>query len=320
MHNPRKLILQNQLAPGDVLMLTAAVRDLYQAHSERFLIDVRTPYPQLWENNPYLTPLSASEPDVSILNCRYPLIRVANDLPHHFLEAFGHFLSDRLEVDVKLTQFRGDIHLSREEWKAAPHPDIVNPQLPFWLIVAGGKGDIPIKWWSSNRFQTVVDHFKGRIQFVQVGSANDFHPVLSGVINFVGKTSLRELIQLVHHSRGILCPVTFLMHLAAAVPSRLPKPGHRPCVVVAGGREPPHWETYPGHQFIHTVGMLPCCATGGCWNTHVTGGPLAKHAKADRLCIYPAPNGLPHCMDLISAESVIQRIEGYFRGGQCEYL
>lgn len=31
--------------------------------------------------------------------------------------------------------------------------------------------------------------------------------------------------------------------------------------------EPPHWEAYPHHQFLHTVGALPCCGDGGCWKS-----------------------------------------------------
>jgi len=58
----RKLILTNYQPPGDVVMLTAAVRDLHRCHPGQFLTDVRTDYPQLWENNPYLTPLDLDEP------------------------------------------------------------------------------------------------------------------------------------------------------------------------------------------------------------------------------------------------------------------
>jgi len=49
-----KLILSNFQAPGDAVMLTAAVRDLHRSYPGRFLTDVRTPYPELWDNNPYL--------------------------------------------------------------------------------------------------------------------------------------------------------------------------------------------------------------------------------------------------------------------------
>ena len=47
-----------------------------------------------------------------------------------------------------------------------------------------------------------------------------------------------ELMTSVYHADGVLCPVTLLMHLAAAVE---PRPGAkmaRACVVVAGGADP----------------------------------------------------------------------------------
>lgn len=53
---PRKLILSCRLSPGDVVMLTAAVRDLHQRYPGEFVTDVRTASPDLWTHNPYLTP------------------------------------------------------------------------------------------------------------------------------------------------------------------------------------------------------------------------------------------------------------------------
>ena len=53
----RKLILRSHQSPGDIVMLTAAVRDLKLALGAEVEIDVRTPCPALWENNPHLTPL-----------------------------------------------------------------------------------------------------------------------------------------------------------------------------------------------------------------------------------------------------------------------
>lgn len=91
-------------------------------------------------------------------------------------------------------------------------------------------------------------------------------------------------------------------------------------MVVAGGREPPHWEAYPGHQFIHTVGALPCCLEGGCWKSRVK--PLGDGDQKDQdgaLCINVVED-LPKCMDLITAEEVIHRIELYFAGGALSYL
>lgn len=193
-------------------------------------------------------------------------------------------------------------------------------EAPYWLISAGGKYDNTIKWWNPQRYQAVVDHFHGRIQFVQVGQAADFHPQLSGVIDLRGRTTVRELVRLVHHAQGVLCGVTGLMHLAAAVPVPPGRILNRPCVVVAGGRESPHWEAYPGHQFIHTVGALACCATGGCWRarTHPLGDGSVQD-QPENLCV-EVRNGLSRCMDLITPAAVIERMETYFQGGTIEYL
>ncbi|HEX2723982.1 MAG TPA: hypothetical protein VHM24_13785, partial [Gemmatimonadaceae bacterium] len=69
---PEKLILRNFQSPGDIVMLTAAVRDLHRCHPGRFVTDVRTSCPALWENNPYLTPLNLEDWDVRIIDCHYP--------------------------------------------------------------------------------------------------------------------------------------------------------------------------------------------------------------------------------------------------------
>jgi hypothetical protein len=125
---------------------------------------------------------------------------------------------------------------------------------------------------------------------------------------------------LVYHAQGVLCPVTALMHLAAAVPTRPDRPPARACVVVAGGREPTHWEAYPHHQFIHTIGALPCCQTGGCWKSRVL--PLGDGDEKDQpgnLCVNVAGD-LPKGMDLITPEEVIRRIERYFDRGSIVYL
>ena len=61
----RKLILRNGQLPGDVVMLTAAVRELKRALGTGVEIDVRTPCPALWENNPHLTPLADGAGELS---------------------------------------------------------------------------------------------------------------------------------------------------------------------------------------------------------------------------------------------------------------
>jgi len=315
------VILECNLAPGDVVMLTAAVRDLHRQYPGEFATDVRTLCPDLWLHNPQITSLNEKHDKVRRILCSYPLINYANTAPYHCLHGFTEFLSEQLGVAVQPTEFRGDIHLSAQEraWFSQVH-ELTGEDTPFWVLSAGGKYDLSAKWWDKKRFQEVVDYFRGKIQFVQVGHVAHYHPKLNGVIDLRGKTSLRELVRLVYHAEGVLSPVTMLMHLAAAVPGKKQSAGLRPCVVIAGGREPPHWEHYPGHQFIHTVGALPCCATGGCWKDRAV--KLRDGDNRDRksnLCTNLVGN-LPRCMHMITSDEVIRRIDTYYKGGQLAYL
>jgi hypothetical protein len=317
----RKLILRNFLSPGDLVMLTAAVRDLHRCYPGKFATDVRTSCPELWQYNPHLTPLRETDTDVEQIDCHYPLIDRSNEAPYHCIHGFADFLNSRLKLNIRPTLFAGDIHLSNEErrWKSTVH-ELAGRDLPFWIINAGGKFDFTIKWWDWRRYQRVVDHFRGKILFVQVGEIGHYHPPLKHVIDLRGRTDLRQLVRLVYHSQGVLCGVTALMHLAAAVPTRPDRVSSRAAVIVAGGREPTHWEAYPHHQFIHTIGALKCCATGGCWRARTH--PLGDGEPADEpanLCS-DVVGDLPRCMDMITVEEVIRRIEIYFANGANRFL
>lgn len=308
----RRLILTNFQSPGDIVMLTAAVRDLHRSCPGEFLTDVRTPCPAIWENNPYISRLSEDDPGVEVIPCHYPLIHRSNAIPVHFLRGFIEYLNSVLTLRIQITEYRGAIYLSAEEKSWISQVDeLTGGGRPYWLICAGGKSDFTVKWWDSRRYQQVVDYFRGRILFVQVGEAGHHHPPLTDVIDLRGRTDLRQLIRLVYHADGVLSPVSLPMHLAAAVETRPGMRKNRPCVVVAGGREPPHWEAYPHHQFIHTVGALACCDNGGCWKSRTR--PLGDGSDADRLenlCVN-VRGDLPACMDMITANDVIRRIEMY---------
>jgi ADP-heptose:LPS heptosyltransferase len=305
-------ILKSLLSPGDIVMLTAALRDLHRAYPGRFATDVRTACPALWEQNPYLTPLDETTPGVRTLTCHYPLIHRSNQTPAHFIQGYIEYLNEELNLRIKPTEFRGDLHLSEEE-KSRPslvHETLGEPR-PYWIMAAGGKYDYTIKWWHRRRWQEVVDHFQERVLFVQVGQKGHYHPHLKNVLDLRGKTSLRELIRLMYHADGVVCPVTLHMHLAAAVPLPPQRTTLRSCVVIAGGREPAHWEQYPGHQFLHTIGQFACCATGGCWKARTValgdGSPLdAPH----QLCVNVTAEDLPACMGRISSGQVAAAIAG----------
>jgi FkbM family methyltransferase len=316
---PRRLILRLFQSPGDILMMTAAVRDLQLANPGQFETDVRTATDALWLHNPHITRLTEGDPNVQQIEMHYPLIHESNQRPFHFIHGFPQYLEQQLGVKVPVTRFCGDIHLSADERNAPPPGADLGVPERFWIVIAGGKYDFTAKWWNPASFQTVVDHFRGKIQFVQCGEAGHWHPPLEGVVNLVGKTDTRQFVRLMYHADGVLCPVTFAMHLAAAVETKPGRPRHRPCAVIAGGREPPHWEAYPQHQFLSTVGALSCCADGGCWKSRCQ--PVGDGDAKDRqdVCVEPvqvrSDLRIPRCMHLITPEQVIQRIEIYYQGG-----
>jgi hypothetical protein len=328
-------------------MLTAAVRDMHRCYPGRFVTDVRTPCPAIWTNNPYIVPLEEKEPNTRIIDCEYPLVHCSNQQPLHFLNGFVDFLNESLGLRIVITEFNGDIHISQEEREQMSQVmEITGEDTPYWIIVSGGKWDYTAKWWSVERLQKVVDTFRRKILFVQVGEQGHFHPKTHGTIDLRGKTDLRQLIRLVYHAQGVICPVTALMHLAAAVPVRPERFDPRPCIVLAGGREPPHWEAYPSHHYIHRIGLLRCCATGGCWKSRVEPlgdgdakdepvsvceKPVTQNFDRERLSDnfgglmpngvrYLGPKSLPACMDSITSHEVIEKIKMYFRLSDEKYL
>ena len=318
----RKIILRNYQSPGDILMLTAAVRDL-KLFYPNISIDVRTIAPEIWENNPYITNLSENDEDVEVYDVGYPIIHNSNKGTYHFIHGFRLDIEKKLGLRIEPTIFQGDIHISEEEksWKSQIEEKGIKKD--FWIIMAGGKYDITAKCWNQDYYQKVVDHFKDKILFVQCGEKKHWHPKLKGSINLIGKTNFRQFIRLIYHSVGILSPVTFAMHAAAAIES---KKGikNRPCVVIAGGREPSQWEKYPHHRFLETNGALDCCDNGGCWKSRCQKIGDGDSKDDENLCIYPIEIknrnlSIPKCMDMIKPQDVIKAIEMYYNGGVLKY-
>ena len=128
--------------------------------------------------------------------------------------------------------------MSESERNRKPVFDGINLEARhMWLIITRGKYDFSIKWWVHDRYQEVVDHFKGRITFVQVGRSDHNYFPLQNVIDLRGKTTIRGLIRLTYHRRGVVTPTTFAMHLAVTVEMRENPISRRTCVVIAGARE-----------------------------------------------------------------------------------
>lgn len=274
-----QILLTHWRAPGDTVCMTAAIRDLALSYPGRYEIHIAGTCPEIWENNPYIARCWGYKPPFGMDRYRLAVCESLIQSDHiklHYITAFHRDLSRHLGVPVPCLNPRGDLHLSDEERSSSLVPG------RYWLICAGGKNDMPIKIWPADRFQQVVDRLRDQgIRSVQGGAMlpGMINPKLRGVENYVGKTDLRGFVRLVYHADGVICPISFPMHAAAAF--------DRPCVVIAGGREPWWWAAYTNtdvrqfgqtaarvaveHRFLHAIGTLDCCRTSGCWKTHAAG-------------------------------------------------
>jgi len=307
----QKLLLINRLSPGDILVMTNAIRDLHLAHPNKFITDVRTPCPDIFKNNPYITKLQYDEAeynninswfasnvgktkilgDIICIDMQYPLIHQSGARGAHFAEGHREFLEETLKIKIPQTKIRPELYLTETEKNSRIIKD------KYWVINAGSKGDYTLKQYPY--YQEVVDLLKDKITFVQIGVKSHNHKPLKGVIDMVGKTdNTRDLFSLIYNAEGVISCVAFPMHIAAAL--------KKPCVVVAGAREGTRWELYPNHRFIYVNGCLPCAEYDGCWRSRIED------------CTYKK-NGVPICMTLIKPEEVAREIERYYEGGVLKY-
>jgi hypothetical protein len=353
MTHPRHVVFTNNQCPGDVLMITAAVKALHQSNPAMFLTDYHgnhgnliastVPGNNLFANNPYITPLNPHTSQV--VRVEYgAALQMSGNRPHHFLYAVVEDVAKKLGVHIDIRDFRGDVYLSAEErepWPGLPER--------YALINAGYKNDFTAKMWSHYRYQQVVNATKDEIAWVQVGGEGDNHQPLDNVINLVGKTNLREMCRVMYRASLVLCPITFHMHLAAAVPTPAdgpreipltieqyhergwhqrqaqlgrgngpaPLPGgsrkNRPCIVLNGQREPPYWDAaYPGSVVLGSTGKLTCGVGIGefCWRN--------KTVQIDRdpnVCFKPMRDeegvAVPECLHRVTVDDVVRAVRSF---------
>lgn len=319
-----RLVVRNTQAPGDILVLSAALRDLHIAHPGLYNTDiwVSRGAEEIYWNNPDVDMVHKNRPPPGSKHfvAHYPLIKSCNQQRKHFLWGFPEYFNQKLGTDVKLTEFRPKIVLTQQEAAERPFPD------PYWVFLSGGKKDFPAKIWDQTWWAEVIRTTQDDINWVQCGggSSNHIkHKAKAGVYaDMVAKTSCRDFLKLIYHSEGVVCAVTFAMHVAAAF--------NKPCVVIAGGREPwwweayneenrlvnmrvadPKWEppaddTFVPHKFLHTIGKLDCCHSHGCWKSKVTGG-----ANACKNVVKQNGEVIPKCLSMITPDMVVDAINSY---------
>lgn len=290
-----KVIFKQWQAPGDLMMLTVAIRDLHKMYPGLIQTDVLCCYPEVFFNNPYIT-YFPKDGSVPIQELDYAAARdKLAPLGYHFSSVFIYLFNELYDLKLIKTSMRPDIYLTPDE-KSGIILDRLGIKKPYWIINSGVKVDIPVKGYPPAQWQKVIDILvDAGLNLYQVGSNKDIHHTHKRIRSLVGLTeNLRDYFSLVYHSQGCINHVTMQMHLAAAF--------HKPCVVVAGGREDCRWETYPDHRYINSIGLFDCCREKGCWISTI-----------DK-CKYPW-KGSPYatCLAMIEPDRIANEVLNYHR-------
>ena len=327
----QRLLVRNNQAPGDIIVLSAALRDLALAHPDRYNIEVSVSKgaEHVFWHNPSVSrihPVNVKVDGRGAISYRahYPLIKSCNQQRKHFILGFIEHMNSTLDTKIKLTKFQPHIVMSEAEKATRPFDE------PYWVFLSGGKKDYPTKIWAQTYWQRVINATKDRVNWVQCGggsSSHIMHKAKDGIFaNMIAKTDCRNFLRLIYHSEGVVCVTTMAMHAAAAF--------NKPCIVIEGGREPYWWEGYTSenrlinmrlydpswkppanddfvaHKFLHTIGKLKCCRNHGCWRKRVLGG-----GNVCRDTTVVDGQTLPKCKAMISPEMVIAGINEYLDAG-----
>ena len=289
-----KLALRCNLGLGDVVVLTAAIRELKQQHNYDLLPIVPIAYNTLLRNSPhfrqdiqYNTRLEYPQ----VLNCDPMAAGFYTFYQHkkHFVQYALDWFSAQLGLDLATDKIRGSIYLTDTEKNNRPMA------APYWVIVAGGKYDATVKfypWW-----QEVVKGLPCKV--VQTQNDKDYHPKLSGV-QHVQTRSARDFATLIYHSVGVIAPVTGATHIAGAF--------GKPCVTIAGGYEPAGWIQYPNHIVLNQFG-LPCCLSQACFKKWAY---KTSHGQPHQECQDKTQVGdmlFPACMKQLEPGRVVDAVK-----------
>lgn len=297
----KEIVFKNRQRIGDMLMFTCGVRDFKRAYPE-IRVNVVSIAGHIWDHNPHIDRTLLATPENTIEIGPGKLTNKSNSLDWHFANAFRISIEEKLDIAIQQGESRPDIYFTQEEWEA---PRLFDK--PYWIISTTGEKGWGCKMYPTHKWQEVIDQ-NPDITFLQIGTAEDNAPRLKGanVIDYVGKTQsrdngIRDLFKLFLNAEGSIGLVSFHMHLSGSL--------YKPCVVIAGGREPVSFTRYAGQAYLSNDGMLPC-AIKACWHCSIDActNLIIREDTIEKK--------IPKCADIIESEDVTRAIRGYYKGGR----
>jgi ADP-heptose:LPS heptosyltransferase len=252
-HLPPRYLLQYEGGIGDSLLCTAVFRELRRRGARGLWMATR--HPELFRYNRdvdhVLEPASRVDSYVRLMGGKLVDPQYARYDSHSDRHVYqeGHQIavmcaSAGITGQVALRPY---VHLAEAERAAGR---LAPGQIVIHSSGAAARYAIPNKEWFPERFARVSTELSRRALVLQIGSAQD--PLLPGVRDLRGKTSLRETAAILSQARVFVGLEGFLMHLARAVECR--------SVIVYGGHSNPAQLGYSANCNLFTA--LPCAPCG----------------------------------------------------------
>jgi len=244
--NPRDVVLYNNWGMGDELLLSAVAREVKREFPDK-RVWVRSrfgfKFPKFCE--PFPPPSTAAVVETTYQNTVVFGPQYNSPFPGHLVEQMLAKLSIDTGIDVVAKDVRPEVRTGSSA-VLRDHNKVV--------LHSGPNQRFPTKDWGLSKWERLCKLLdKQGKKLVQVGAQNE--PLLPHVEDLRARP-VCEVTDVVAGVGLVICPVGFLMHVAAAT--------HTPAIVIYGGREHPEIAGYPGH-FHLCSDNLACRGRWGCY-------------------------------------------------------
>ena len=248
-----KVALKTWAHLGDNILLTAVLENLKKAYPQvDFTIQVSQQYKGLFEDNPNVVWFDPAEADIRI-HCSY------KSFDQHTASGGNLIVGFTLHTFKFMQPYRASTPVLQCQTPKFYFELEDNKYGDYYVINANCQKLTQRKLYPY--YQYIIDS-RPDLKFVQIGGNQDRDETqqLNGIVDIRGQTSVKSLVSVVAHSKGVICPPTGIVHIAAAFPEVKQ-------IVLTGGTQPVKLIDYPG-----TMHMTAKCEQG--WG--ITCGCLKK--------------------------------------------
>lgn len=267
---------------GDTVCLTAVIREIKKQYSDNKIIVISNRCELFINNKNVYRLINVNLKSISgkiirelVLNLNFPRLvffripgypwgslenikKIDKQNPKHLVRIH----SEHFRPKIQIKNINPEIYVTNDDAIRIPF----NNNKKIVLVSACGKTDV-----TSNKninlchIQDVVDLLKNRsgVKVIQIGLSSD--PLLGNVVDFRGKTTLRQLCWLFSKSDVIISSEGLFNHIAAAFSI--------PCIVLDSGFTSKEFYSYSSTFTVKRNTKIPCMP---CW---------MKPDCPDRICV-----------------------------------